>query len=52
MLHKIRVVMGIRDSFDKLKGNIEVDEVFFETVSITADKNKKEDEVAPNKQLY
>ena len=42
MLHKIRAVMGIRDSFHQLKGNIEVDEGFFETVSITADKNEKQ----------
>ena len=42
MLHKIRAVMGIRDSSYQLKGNVEVDEGFFETVSITADKNAKQ----------
>ncbi len=42
MLHKIRAVMGIRDSFYQLKGKVEVDEGFFETVSITADKTAKQ----------
>ena len=34
--------MEIRDSFYQLKGNVEVDEGPFETVSITADKNGKQ----------
>jgi hypothetical protein len=36
MLHKIRAIMGIRDGFYTLKGNIELDEGFFETVPLTA----------------
>ncbi len=40
MLHKLRLVMGLRDSEYTLSNEIELDEGFFETVSITRDKNK------------
>lgn len=40
MLHKLRLVMGIRDAQYKLSDEIELDEGFFETVSITRDKQK------------
>ena len=39
MLHKLRSVMGLRDDNYKLKGEVELDEGFFETVSITRDKD-------------
>jgi len=42
MLHKIRSVMGIRNDLYTLKGNTELDEGFFETVSITTNKNEKQ----------
>lgn len=38
MMHKIRLVMGLRDSQYLLEDEIELDEGFFETVSITRDK--------------
>lgn len=38
MLHKLRSVMGLRDDQYRLKEEIELDEGFFETVSITRDK--------------
>lgn len=40
MLHKIRSVMGLRDDNYKLNGEVELDEGFFTTVSITRDKNE------------
>jgi len=40
MLHKIRIVMGLRDDEYQLEGEIELDEGFFETVSITRDKSE------------
>lgn len=39
MLHKLRLVMGLRDSEYTLSDEIELDEGFFETISITKDKN-------------
>lgn len=39
MLHKIRSVMGLRDNEYMLSNEVELDEGFFETVSITRDKN-------------
>ena len=41
MLHKIRSVMGLRDDKYQLKGEVELDEGFFETVSIHRDKEEK-----------
>ena len=38
--HKLRIVMGFRDDEYMLSEQIELDEGFFETVSITRDKNK------------
>ena len=40
MLHKLRRVMGLRDNQYKLEQEIELDEGFFETVSITRDKSE------------
>ena len=40
MLHKIRSVMGLRDDKYQLQGEVELDEGFFETVSITRDKKE------------
>lgn len=40
MLHKLRSVMGLRDDQYRLKEEIELDEGFFETVSITRDKSE------------
>ena len=40
MVHKIRSVMGLRDDQYQLKNEIELDEGFFETVSITRDKSE------------
>ena len=40
MMHKLRLVMGIRDGNYMLKDEVELDEGFFETVSITRDKTK------------
>jgi len=40
MMHKLRLVMGIRDGNYTLSGEVELDEGFFETVSITRDKTK------------
>jgi hypothetical protein len=40
MLHKLRSVMGLRDDNYQLKGEVELDEGFFKTVSITRDKNE------------
>lgn len=40
MLHKLRSVMGLRDDEYKLKEEIELDEGFFETISITRDKSE------------
>jgi len=40
MIHKIRSVMGLRDSQYTLGDEVELDEGFFETVSITRDKSK------------
>jgi hypothetical protein len=41
MLHKIRSVMGLRDDIYMLEGEVEIDDGFFETVSITRDRNEK-----------
>jgi len=41
MLHKIRSVMGIRDQSYTLIGDVEIDEGFFETVSINRSKDEK-----------
>ena len=40
MVHKLRSVMGLRDQEYQLKEEIELDEGFFETVSITRDQSK------------
>lgn len=42
MMHKLRIVMGKRDALYELKGNIEIDEGFFERVesSSKTDENK------------
>ena len=40
MLHKIRSVMGLRDDGYRLNGEVELDEGFFETVSLTRDKEE------------
>ena len=40
MVHKLRSVMGLRDETYQLKEEIELDEGFFETVSITRDKSE------------
>ena len=40
MLHKIRSVMGLRDEKYVLNGNIELDDGFFSTVSITDNKTE------------
>jgi len=40
MMHKLRSVMGLRDQVYQLKEEIELDEGFFETVSITRDKSE------------
>jgi hypothetical protein len=40
MMHKIRSVMGLRDEEYQLKEEIELDEGFFETVSIKRNKNE------------
>ena len=41
MAHKIRSVMGLRDTDYQLEGEVEVDEGFFETISITRDVSEK-----------
>ena len=41
MLHKIRSVMGIRDQSYTLAGEVEIDEGFFETVSINRNPEEK-----------
>lgn len=38
MMHKLRSVMGLRDDSYELKDEVELDDGFFETVSITRDK--------------
>lgn len=40
MMHKLRLIMGIRDEDYMLSDTIELDEGFFETVSITRDKEE------------
>ena len=40
MLHKLRSVMGLRDDEYKLSDEVELDEGFFETVSIFRDKDE------------
>ena len=40
MVHKLRSVMGLRDQEYQLKEEVELDEGFFETVSITRDKSE------------
>ncbi len=40
MLHKLRIVMGLRDEEYMLQEEVELDEGFFETVSVTRDKNE------------
>lgn len=40
MVHKLRSVMGLRDEAYQLNEEIELDEGFFETVSITRDKSE------------
>lgn len=40
MMHKLRLVMGIRDQNYTLSNEVELDEGFFETVSITRDKEE------------
>lgn len=40
MVHKLRSAMGLRDDEYQLKEEIELDEGFFETVSITRDKSE------------
>lgn len=40
MAHKLRLVMGMRDDKYKLDGQVELDDGFFETVSITRDKSE------------
>ncbi len=40
MVHKLRSVMGLREEQYQLKQEIELDEGFFETVSITRDKSE------------
>jgi hypothetical protein len=40
MLHKLRIVMGLRDEEYILQEEVELDEGFFETVSVTRDKNE------------
>jgi len=40
MMHKLRIAMGIRDEEYTLSEEIELDEGFFETVSITRDKTE------------
>ena len=40
MVQKLRCVMGIRDDDYMLEGQVEIDEGFFETVSITRDKTE------------
>jgi transposase-like protein/DNA-directed RNA polymerase subunit RPC12/RpoP len=40
MMHKLRLVMGIRDANYTLSDEVELDEGFFETVSITRDKTE------------
>ena len=40
MVHKLRSVMGLRDDQYQLKDQIELDEGFFETVSITRNKSE------------
>ena len=41
MMHKIRMVMGLRDDNYSLAGEVELDEGFFETVSANYDKTEK-----------
>ena len=40
MMHKLRCVMGLRDDKYELSGEVELDDGFFETVSITRDKTE------------
>ncbi len=40
MVHKLRIVMGLRDDEYMLNDEVELDEGFFETVSLTRDKEK------------
>jgi len=40
MMHKLRCVMGLRDDEYDLNGEVELDDGFFETVSITRDKSE------------
>ena len=40
MVHKLRIVMGLRDDEYTLSDEVELDEGFFETVSITRDKSE------------
>ena len=40
MMHKLRLVMGMRDENYTLSNEVELDEGFFETVSITRDKTE------------
>jgi len=40
MVHKLRLVMGLRDDKYTLSDEVELDEGFFETVSITRDKSE------------
>jgi len=40
MVHKLRMVMGLRDDEYTLSDEVELDEGFFETVSITRDKSE------------
>lgn len=40
MIHKLRCIMGLRDEKYQLKEEIELDEGFFETVSITRNKSE------------
>lgn len=41
MLHKIRIVLGLRDEEYQLKEQVELDEGFFPTVSITRNKDEE-----------
>jgi len=40
MMHKLRCVMGLRDDKYDLNGEVELDDGFFETVSVTRDKSE------------
>jgi hypothetical protein len=41
MLHKIRAVMGLRDDEYQISGEIELDEGFYESVSLSPTKENK-----------